>query len=91
MKMKKKRIERERWLNGGGREGGGVGGIWSVETELGVRWPCLSMSTICCQIARHASKARDSVHTHSKPYMSFNMYVDGQAVTQKAPKGAWSG
>lgn len=57
---------------------------------MGVRWPCLSKSTICCQIPRLWSKGGNT-RAHLKPYMRFNMYADGQAVTQKAPKRAWSG
>lgn len=82
----------------GEREKRGRVEIWSEEIEMGVTWLCLSKSTICCQIARHESKGRDPfythtdthayIYTHSKPHMSFNMYADGQAVTQRAPKRA---
>lgn len=58
---------------------------------MGVRWPCLSKSTICCQIVKLARKGHTLAHTHSKPHMSFYMYADGQAVTHSAPKRAWSG
>ncbi len=91
-------IDMDEWR---GKEDEGRGDLVK-EIEMGVRWPCLSKSTICCQIARHCEYGqRSSTHTHtciyihkythSKPHMSLNMYADGQAVTQSAPKRAWSG
>lgn len=92
-KMKKKlgsKRERkmEKWTGKGRGLGYKVRGNW--DRRGGVRWPCLSKSTICCQIAKHWSKGGNG-HTQLKPYTSFNMYADGQPVTQEAPKRARSG
>lgn len=73
------------------RNGGGLEGerwqIWSGGNGEG-SWMVLSF-----KVRNLLSNAEISLSTraHSEPHMSFNMYADGQAVTQVAPVRASSG
>lgn len=73
------------------RDGGGLerkcGGFGQEEMGRGC-WMVLSFK-LCNQPSN--AEIYLSSRTHSEPHMSFNMYADGQAVTQTAPIRASSG